>query len=210
MGKVGGNLLARLRRPKDVEVFERRRSARTATVFQLAKITSHGREELCMVRDVSPTGMKAQVYHAIEVGSAIAIELKTGHALSGRVVWADAPFIGVQFDTQVEVQEMLAHCAFDYRLARMRPPRIDTNLLATVTVYGVPLEVRVTNLSLAGLAIETDLVLPQDEVCHITLPGLDPLKAVVRWSRGSEAGLQLDAPIDFFDFATWRAGLLAA
>lgn len=205
-----GNFLTRMRRPKEVEVIERRRSVRTATVFQLAKITSGGREELCMVRDVSPTGLKAEVYHSLDVGAAVAIELKTGHGLTGHVIWADHAFVGVHFDTAVPVQEMLAHCAFDDRLTRMRPPRIELDLLATVTVYGVPLEVRVRNLSLAGLAVAADLALPRDEPCKITLPGLDARKAMVRWSREGEAGLQLDEPIDFAEFAAWRVSLAAA
>ena len=69
---------------------ERRRSIRHTAVMQVAKIRlGSGREELCLLRNISPEGMKAELYVSAEAGTHIEIELRTGHMLGGCIAWAE-------------------------------------------------------------------------------------------------------------------------
>jgi hypothetical protein len=191
-------------------VHERRRSIRHATVMQIAKIRLGGtREELCLLRDVSPEGVKAEVYVAVEVGLPIEIELRTGHVIGGRIAWADDKMIGVAFDEPMPMSAMLAHCSFDDRLGKLRPPRLVVNMHAMLKVGHQERAVRIGNLSQAGLQIDAPEPYPGGTACTIALPGLAPRAATIRWWREGQAGLMLAQSFDYAEFAEWRSVVAA-
>jgi hypothetical protein len=189
---------------------ERRRSIRHATVMQVAKIRfGSGREELCMLRDVSPEGLRVEIYVPIEAGTHIELELRTGHQLGGSVVWAENKAIGVAFDEPMPMSAMLAHCSFDDRLGKLRPPRLTVNMRGLLKIGGEDQRVEIGNISQAGMQIAAPEPLHEGAACAIGLPGLPPRAATIRWCREGQAGLMLDEPFDFPAFAEWRA-LVAA
>lgn len=189
---------------------ERRRSVRHATVMQVAKICfGSGREELCLLRDVSPEGLRVEIYVPIEAGAHIELELRTGHKLGGSVVWAENRVIGVAFDEPMPMSAMLAHCSFDDRLGKLRPPRLAVNMRGLLKIDGEGRQVEIGNISQAGVQIAAPEPLHAGAACAIGLPGLPPRPATVRWCREGQAGLMLAEPFDFRAFADWRA-LVAA
>ncbi len=191
-------------------VQERRRSIRHATVMQIAKIRlGGGREELCLLRDVSPEGVKAEVYVAVEVGMPIEIELRTGHVIGGRIAWAEDKMIGVAFDEPMPMSAMLAHCSFDDRLGKLRPPRLAVNLSAMMKLGHQEKAVRIGNISQAGLQIDAPEPLQAGLACTISLPGLAPRAATIRWCREGQAGLMLLDPFDYAELARWRSVVAA-
>jgi hypothetical protein len=188
---------------------ERRRSIRHATVMQVAKIRfGYRREELCMLRDISPEGLKVEIYVDVEVGAHVEIELRTGHTIGGRVAWAERRIIGVAFDESMPMSAMLAHCSFDERLGTLRPPRLKVNMHGVLRFGGQEKVVHIGNISQAGLQITAPDPLPVGP-CSISLPGLAPRPASIRWWRERQAGLLLAEPFDFTQFAEWRAVIAA-
>jgi hypothetical protein len=187
-------------------VQERRRSIRHATVMQVAKIRlGSGCEELCLLRDVSPEGLRVELYVKVEVGEHIEIELRTGHAIGGRVAWAEGKVVGISFDEPMPMSAMLAHCSFDDRLGNLRPPRLKVNMHGLLQVGGREKVVRIGNISQAGLQIGAPDPLPAGAACTIALPGLPPRPATIRWWRDGQCGLMLAEPFDFGQFSEWRA-----
>lgn len=186
---------------------ERRRSVRHATVFQIARLTAGDRQELCILRNVSPGGLKAEVYIEVAQGERVAIELKTGHRLSGRVVWTREQFIGVQFDAPVPMMSMLAHCSVDERVGRIRPPRIDIDLAGTLKVEHEHHPVHITNVSQAGLKLSIEANLRTESRCEVRLDELGWKRGTVRWCHAGEAGIMLVQPMLYPEFAAWRRAL---
>lgn len=194
-----------------VGVHERRRSIRHATVMQIAKLRlASGEEELCLLRDVSPEGLKAEIYIDIAVGERLEIELRTGHRVSGAVAWTDGRMTGVVFDEVVPMSAMLAHCSFDDRLGKLRPPRLIVDMPGKMRIDFVEQDVRIGNISQAGLQIDAPEPLQPGTPCAITLPGLSPRPATIRWCRDGQAGLLLGVPFDYIAFANWRSALAKA
>ena len=188
---------------------ERRRSIRHATVMQVAKIRfGSRREELCMLRDISPEGLKVEMYVEVEVGAHVEIELRTGHTIGGRVAWAERRIMGVAFDEPMPMSAMLAHCSFDDRLGTLRPLRLKVNMHGVLRVGGQDKVVHIGNISQAGLQISAPDPLPAGP-CAITLPGLAPRPASIRWWRDRQAGLLLAESFDFTQFAEWRSVIAA-
>lgn len=200
--------LKRLRGKRVEEVPERRRNLRTATVFQVAKLVTDRYEELCLLRDVSSSGLKAEAYCPLAIGERIEIELKTEHQVAGEVAWIRDDMFGMQFDADVPVLAMLAHCAFDDRIARIRPPRLSSSLPGTISIDEQQQPVTMLNVSLAGMKIALEKIVPADARTIATLPELGRRSCTVRWVRGGEAGVMFDEPLAYLDFVAWRRRLL--
>lgn len=185
---------------------ERRRSIRHTTVMQIAKIRlGAGREELCVLRDVSPEGLKAELYVPAEAGTHIEIELRTGHVLGGQIAWADSGLIGVSFDEPMPMAAMMAHCSFDDRMGKLRPPRLNVDMHGLIKLSTEERAVRIGNISQAGVQITAVEPLHAGAHCAIALPGLPERRATIRWWRDSQAGLLLSEPLDYPEFAEWRS-----
>jgi hypothetical protein len=203
------SLLERLRgtsAPEEVTV-ERRRNVRHTTVFQVARIITPGWQELCILRNVSPGGLKAEIYIPATEGERVTIELKTGHCLRGKIVWTRDQFIGVQFDEPVPMMSMLTHCSLDDRIERIRPPRIEVDLWGTLRIDHEEVPIRVSNISQAGLKFSTLRKLRADARCEVQLDELGWKRATVRWCRDSDAGVMLVQPLLYPEFAHWRRRL---
>jgi len=191
-------------------VRERRRSIRHATVTQVAKLRlDSGCEELCLLRDISPEGARAEVYVAVDEGAHIEIELRTGHVIGGRIAWIDGKAIGVAFDEPMPMSAVLAHCSFDERLGALRPPRLNVNMRGILVADGAQKAVPIGNISQAGLQIGSADPLQAGAPCMIGIPGLAPRAATIRWWREGEAGVMLAEPFEYAAFAEWRS-LVAA
>jgi len=190
----------------EVPVQERRRSIRHTTVMQVAKIRfGDGREELCLVRDISPEGLKAEIYVPAETGAHIEIELRTGHRLGGGIAWVDSKLIGVSFDEPMPMAAMMAHCSFDDRMGNLRPPRLSVSMTGLLKLGIEERVVHIGNISQAGVQIDIAQQLHAGSPCAIGLPGLIARPATVRWWRDGQAGLLLTEAFDYTEFAEWRS-----
>jgi hypothetical protein len=186
---------------------DRRRSDRHAVVTQVAKIRlSSGREELCLLRDISAGGLKADVYIPLGPGDHLDIELRTAHSVGCRIVWANEGTIGVAFDEPIPAAAILAHCAFnDHGGGNLRPPRLKANMRGLLRIDAASSAVTISNISQAGLQIEAPAPFKSGTACTIVLPGLAARAATICWWRDGCAGLMLDEAIDYADFAKWRS-----
>jgi hypothetical protein len=207
-----GQTSAMLKAPEADDAFEpseRRRATRHTTVFQVAKLCTGRSQELCILRDISDTGLRAEIYCAAEIGEHVVLEMRTGHRVSGTVVWVREPSIGVQFDSPISVPEVLAHCSFDDRIARMRPPRIDVTMPGLLLSGRQLIDVEIRNISQAGMKIASSEPILAGSDVTVRLAGIGQRGAKVRWFRDGEAGLQLLQALTYAEFAAWRVECLA-
>ena len=192
----------------EIPVEERRRSVRHAVVNQVAKIRlGSGREELCLLRDISAEGLKAEVYIPLERGAPIDIELRTAHTVSGKIVWVADKDIGVAFDAPIPAAAMLAHCSFEVNGGSLRPPRLKVNLRGLLRIGAAATMVNIANISQAGMQVAAPQPLRPGTACSVALSGLPARAASVCWWREGEAGLMLTEPFDYPTFSQWRAGI---
>lgn len=187
---------------------ERRRATRHTTVFQVAKLCTDRSQELCILRDISDTGLRAEIYCPVSTGEHVVLEMRTGHRVSGTIVWQREPSIGVQFDAPISVPEVLAHCSFDDRLARMRPPRIDVVMPGLLLAGRQLLDVEIRNISQAGMKVASGEPLLAGTEVTVRLAGIGQRGAKVRWFREGEGGLQLLQALTYAEFAAWRVECL--
>ena len=192
----------------EVAVEDRRRSVRHTVVDQVAKIRlASGREELCLLQDISAEGLKAEVYIPLERGASVDVELRTAHTVSGKIVWVADKHIGVAFDAPIPAAAMLAHCSFEVNGGSLRPPRLKVDLRGLLRIGATARMVSIANISQAGMQIASPEPLRANTPCSVALSGLPARAASVCWWRNGDAGLMLTEPFDYSTFAQWRAGI---
>jgi len=184
---------------------DRRSSERHIKILRVGTIVVDGRRELCLIRNISAGGVMAHVYSQLTPGQAVSIELKTSQPVSGRVVWTRGGNAGIQFDTSVDVAELLAAPQGVDNGWRPRTPRVEIDRMATLRVGARTCWVHARDISQSGVKIEAeaDDAPAADEEVVITLEGFRPLAGVVRWSADGFCGISFNGLIPFGDLIEW-------
>lgn len=182
---------------------ERRRETRHLTILRVGALIARGARELCLIRNISVGGLMAHVYSGHSVGEKVAIELKSGQPVEGSVVWTDASNIGIEFDTPIDVEDMLSSQAALENGWRPRLPRVEVDRLATLRAGARLWGVNTRDISQGGVKIETDQPLEVGGEIVLTMERFRPLTGVVRWSHEGLAGVAFNELIPFHELMAW-------
>ena len=180
---------------------ERRFDDRVAPMLRVAKVTSDRGEQLVRVRNVSAGGLMAEASQPASIGEAVKVELSS-QKIPGTVVWVREGTIGVKFDQDVDLGELLAGRKPRHGF-RARPPRLDVQCKASLRVDKVYYTVDVHDVSLGGMKVE-----PIEEYCLgkkvvVVVESLRPIRGEVRWYSDRKAGIIFDKPLEFEELAEW-------
>lgn len=181
---------------------DRRGEERQLTTLRVAKLVTPDGEELCLIRNISSGGVMAHVYSRRDEGERVAIEIRNDRSLSGTIRWKEGTNIGISFDERIDVAEVLAVQAAA-RGVRHRAPRLDRQCTATLRLAAQRCRVEVRNVSQGGAGIVADHPLLERDEVILTMDGFHPVPGIVRWVRGSEAGIEFDQPIRFTELIEW-------
>ena len=182
---------------------DRRQHMRHVTVLRVAKINTEQSEELCLVRNISASGMMVHVYSDLSVGDSVSTELNSGKPISGKVAWHREGMIGIEFDQKVNPDRVLSGHDFAPATAHPRPPRVGLDLRGRIRVGSRYQAVTLCNISQGGANIrpsEPDAVL---EKVILMDNGLPPIAGSVRWQDQEYAGIEFDIPVSFEVLARW-------
>ncbi|MEO5775158.1 MAG: PilZ domain-containing protein [Sphingomicrobium sp.] len=180
---------------------ERRTDERLTPILRVAKLTSAIGEQLIRVRNISAGGLMGDIVNAPEVGEPVFVELSS-QKIPGSVVWLRDGMIGVKFDQNLDIGELLAGRKPRHGF-RARPPRLQVNCKASVKVGKVYYTVDVHDISLAGIK-----VVPIEEYCvgkkvTVIVESFRPVLGEVRWYSERVAGIVFDKPLEFDELAEW-------
>lgn len=181
---------------------ERRAEERLSAMLRVAKLTDAGGEQqLIKVKNLSAGGLMAIVGKAPQVGEKVNIELSS-QKIPGSVVWIRDDTVGVKFDQNVDLGELLAGRKPRHGF-RPRPPRLNIACKASVRVGKLYYSVDVHDISLAGMKVE-----PIEQYCVgkkviVVVESLRPIRGEVRWYTERRAGIVFDKPLDFDELAEW-------
>src|SRR5206468_6138169 len=181
---------------------ERRLEERVSAMLRVGKLTNAaGEQQLVKVKNMSAGGVMVLGARAAEIGEQVAIELSS-QRIPGSVVWTRDDVIGLKFDQNVDLGELLAGRKPRHGF-RPRPPRLEIPCKASVRVGKTYYTVDVHDISLGGIKVE-----PIEEYCVgkkvvVVVESLRPTKGEVRWYSERRAGIVFDKPLDFDELAEW-------
>jgi hypothetical protein len=172
---------------------ELRAAPRFTLLLRTAKLIAAVGEYLCVVRDVSSTGISVRTFHPLPDGQLV-LELPNGDRHPLEKVWENDGAAGFRFSGEVDVTRLIEGKG---RFPK-RGVRLHMELPATLGTLGGLHDAVVRNLSQQGARIETRNRLALDQRVQLELKGLPAIRAVVRWRKDNEYGL---AFVDTFQFA---------
>ncbi|MEO6359710.1 MAG: PilZ domain-containing protein, partial [Sphingomicrobium sp.] len=180
---------------------ERRSDDRLNPILRVAKFTSSVGDQLIRIRNVSAGGLMAEINNPPEVGEAVFVELSS-EKIPGSVVWVREGAMGVKFNQNLDIGELLAGRKPRHGF-RARPPRLQVNCKASVRLGKVYYTVDVHDISLGGIK-----VVPIEEYCVgkqvvVIVESFRPVTGEVRWYSERVAGIVFDKPLEFEELAEW-------
>jgi hypothetical protein len=183
---------------------EHRAAPRYALLLRTAKLIGTTGEYLCVVRDVSATGISVRTFHPLPEGGLV-LELPNGDRFPVERVWERDGAAGFRFAAEVDVEQLIEGKG---RFPK-RGVRLHLNLLGTLSSLGGTYDAMIHNLSQQGARIESQTRLAIDQKVRLEAKGLPSVRAVVRWREGHEYGLAFDDTFQFGELARIAAELQA-
>ena len=184
-----------------IEAEDRRRNERHVTILKISKVVRKCGEELCVLRNLSTQGAKADVAEPYHVDEEVLLNLRLGEVIRARVAWVSAKSIGLVFYQPIELETVLANlCAEEQRVSG---PRVNTLAEATIMLGSDRHEILIENLSQKGARILGGFKLQNGSALSLELEGIGLIPAVVRWSDMSIAGLSFNHVLPLWDMMRW-------
>jgi hypothetical protein len=181
---------------------ERRTDERILPTLRVAKLVGANSEQLLRVRNISAGGLSGDTAHAPPaIGEEVSVELSS-QRIPSTVVWIREGTVGLKFDQNVDLGELLAGRKPRHGF-RPRPPRLEVSCKASIRVGKVYYTVDVHDISLGGMKVE-----PIEEYCVgksvvVVVESLRPIKGEVRWFSDRRAGIVFDRELDFQELSEW-------
>jgi hypothetical protein len=188
---------------------ELRAAPRFTLLIRAAKLVSAQGEFVCVIRDVSETGVSVRMFHKLPGCKNFALHMPAGAVYEITNVWERGNEAGFRFDQSVDVQQMISESG-EYP---KRGLRLGLCFPVSVSTMANRFDGVVENLSQQGARIACDGLLAIDQNIRVEAPGLiggpREVRAKVRWRRGSDYGVVFEDTFTLGDFARIAARLQA-
>ncbi len=186
-----------------------RTAPRFTLLIRAAKLVSAQGEFVCVIRDVSESGVSVRLFHALPVCKDYALHMPAGAVYEITRVWQRDNEAGFTFADNVEVTRLVNESG-EYP---KRGLRLGLCFEVTVNTLSGSYPAVVENLSQQGARITCDSLLAIDQTVRVVAPDLGgknrELRAKVRWRRDQQYGLVFDDTFTLGEFARLAALLQA-
>ena len=200
---------ARLEPTPDTPGAEQRAAPRFTLLIRAAKLVSAQGEFVCVIRDVSETGVSVRLFHALPGCKDFALHMPAGAVYEVARVWEKGNEAGFTFTEAVEV-ERLVNESSEYP---KRGLRLGLCFPVTIAMLAGRFDAVVENFSQQGARLSCNHLLAIDQSLRIEMPGpggqIREVRAKVRWRRDSNYGVVFDDTFTLGDFARMAALLQA-
>jgi hypothetical protein len=182
---------------------ELRSAPRFTLLIRSAKLICDVGEYLCIIRDVSASGVRLRIFHPLPPVKRFMLELSTGEAFEIEHVWEAPDHAGFRFADWIDVKDFIAEASpYPKRALRLR-----LEFPATITTGGASAPAAVRDLSREGARIETTLPLAIRQKVNFSARGLPSIVGNVCWRSKTAYGLVFQQVFTFEELAKLAAQL---
>ena len=200
-----GHLTGHLVADESQDGAEARRAPRFTLLIRAAKLVSSHGEFVCVLRDVSATGVSVRLFHAAPTGDDLELHMPGGGVYPLRNVWERENEAGYEFSEEIDI-DRLVHESSEYPKRGLRIGVFFPIKIKTLSQSG---EAVVENLSQQGARFECENMFAIDQALTIECAdanlALREVRAKVRWRRGQHYGVVFDDTLTLGDFARFVA-----
>lgn len=165
---------------------ELREAPRVVPIIRPAKLILTSGEYLCVLRDISETGISVRLFHDLPDERTMMVEFQCGDRHEIEIVWRRADAAGFRFSRACDLARLIAGAGKHPK----RPVRLSLELPVVISTGDTRESATLVNLSTQGARVEYPRrPLAISELVHIDVPGLRSLRARVRWRRADTFGV---------------------
>lgn len=180
---------------------EQRAAPRFKTLIRAAKLVCGKGEFVCVIRDISETGVGLRCFHAVPKDPALALEMQNGEFYELEPVRADNLGASFRFLKRVPVDQLIRESGAFPR----RQVRLNIAIPVTLRTLSGPVAAVTHNVSQQGCRVEVAVPLAIAQPLMVESAHLPGIRAKVRWRRDGECGLVFDDTFSLTDFAVHTA-----
>ena len=174
-----------------------RTAPRYSLILRTAKLLCEGGEYVCVVRDVSESGVRVRLYHDCPPDRFLALELGNGDRFAMERMWQNGNEAGFRFSASIDVDAFIEE---PNDLPR-RPVRLRVQRPALVTARGRDIHAMLVDLSQQGGCVEAGSQIPLKQQVRVELAGMPVRFGHVCWRRGFTHGLVFQQGFRLDEFA---------
>lgn len=182
---------------------DRRGSARYTSLIRAAKIVSEQGEFVCVIRDVSQTGISLRTFHRLPTAARQELVLQNGLRYELDKVRSRDNEASFTFADTVDVEQLIVETGKYPK----RQLRVSVCLPATVSTLTQRLNAVVHNISQQGALLECEAMFAIEQPLRLEAREFPEVRAKVRWRRDENYGLAFDDTFTLSDFALKAAAL---
>lgn len=176
---------------------DQRAATRYTPLIRTAKLVGESGEFLCVVSDVSATGVSARLFHPLPRDKALRLEMPNGDQLPLETVWERDGRAGFRFACPVDLERVIEGRGEWPK----RPIRLNLEMPVQLSGLTGRFEATLRNISSQGAQVECESRLAIEQRLRMKGKWLPEVEAKVRWRHGSVYGLAFDSLIQFSDLA---------
>lgn len=182
---------------------DRRKQNRHIAMLRLAKIKSESGEGWGFIKNLSSTGMMVEVHPNFELGDTVSALLTEDQELSGKVRWRKKALAGVEFDSPIDIAQVLSKPG-DGRQGRVsRLPRIEMKHPINLYQGSRLIHADICDISPAGICVATDFKFEIGKKLRLSVPDLLDINGTVRWQSGCRVGIVFSHRLPLDDLMVW-------
>lgn len=180
-----------------------RGAERFTLLIRNAKIAFPSGEFLCVIRDVSATGLRIKIFHDLPDEAPEYLELATGERHRVSVVWIRGGLMGLRFTESQDVMRLIRE---DGPYPK-RSLRILLQLPAKLLMGGETASATLLNISQYGANVECRQRMAIEQKLVLSARILQEITAKVRWRKGNQYGLSFQQTFGIAELAVLVARL---
>lgn len=196
---AGGELSA----DHDAAAVEQRAAPRFTALIRSAKLVCGLGEFICVVRDVSSSGVRLRCFHDVPRDPDMALVLPNGESFAIEPVRGEGAEASFRFLNEVPIEALL----HESKAYPRRPLRLNLALPVTLRTLAGPAAAVTRNISQQGCCVESPLPLALAQQVIVESPRLPGIRAKVQWRQAGTFGLVFDDTFSLRDFAIHVARL---
>lgn len=182
---------------------ERRCGTRETMVLRVGLLEAEGRTAFCLVKNISPSGVQVKLYGSLQPNCEVALKVGDESAFRGRLVWVRDQLGGIRFDEKLDPTTLLRVTQKLLSMKRRSSPRVNATARAILRTGGKTISAELCDISASGAKVRTNRQIAPGPSVQLTLPGMPPIRAHVRWTEEEELGLSFETPIPIGLIAGW-------
>ena len=190
--------------PDDDLAPDRRVGPRHISILRVGRVEWCGQDQLCVVRNISAGGLMFECLHPPDLGQHLLVELRSDKRMPGTVRWSREGKTGIQFDTPVNVDQVLKEERSSLLRVRPRAPRfVRRGTIRLLPPEGEPIAADILDLAVSGVSCRPDQPVLRGQPIVAVLDGVGATNAEVRWARGDVVGIRFEKPLPWKPLQSW-------